>query len=54
MKAKRWYIMFPQDAYAMGPVEFNMPVGEKEVRKYAREFEGCPRLPQGFSCWVAN
>jgi len=54
MTAKKWYIMFPADAYAMGPVEFDKPVGEKEVRDYAREFEGVKRLPQGFSCWVAT
>jgi len=54
MKAKKWYIKFPLDAYALGPVEFDKPVGEKEVREYARKFEGCKRLPRGFECWVAN
>jgi len=53
-KAKKWYIKFPQDVYAMGPVEFDDPVGEQEVRKYAREFSGVSRLPRGFECWVAN
>ena len=53
MKAKRWYIKFPQDVYALGPVEFDEPVGEKEVRHYARVFEGCVRLPNGFECWIA-
>jgi hypothetical protein len=53
MKAKRWYISFPQDAYALGPVEFEKPVGEKAVRKWAREWDGLTRLPRGFSCWPA-
>jgi len=54
MKAKRWYIKFPMDAYAMGPVEFKEPVNERAVRKYAREFEGVNRLPVGFQCWITN
>ena len=53
MKAKRWYIKFPLDVYAMGPVEFENSVGEKEVRKYARKWEGVKRLPMGFQCWPA-
>lgn len=53
MESKRWYIKFPLDAYALGPVEFENPVVEKEVRQYAREFEGCSRLPKGFECWPA-
>ena len=54
MKAKRWYIKFPLDVYALGPVEFEQPVKEKEVRIYARKFEGCSRLPNGFKCWPAS
>jgi hypothetical protein len=53
-KKTKWYIKFPLDVYALGPVEFVNPVGEKEVRKYAREFEGCTRLPNGFQCWPAG
>ena len=53
MKSKTWYIKFPLDAYALGPVHFPTEVGEKEVRKYAREFEGVKRLPKGFECWTA-
>jgi hypothetical protein len=53
MKAKAWFIKFPSDAYAMGPVRFGAPVTEKEVRRYAREFEGVERLPRGFQCWAA-
>ncbi len=54
MKAKRWYIKFPLDAYALGPVEFIGKVGENKVRKYARDFVGCKRLPIGFQCWPAG
>ena len=53
MKCNKWYIKFPADAYAMGPVYFDKPVGEREVRAYAREFEGVQRLPIGFECWRA-
>ncbi len=52
-KATRWFIKFPLDAYAMGPVEFPKPVHEGEVREYARKFDGCKRLPNGFQCWKA-
>ena len=49
--SKAWYIKFPADAYALGPVRFENQVGEEEVRKYARKFTGCSRLPKGFECW---
>ena len=51
MRSYRWYIKFPLDAYAIGPIEFNRFVGEKEVREYARQFDGIKRLPRGFQCW---
>ncbi len=54
MKAKKWYIKFPLDAYAMGPIEFREPVDERRIRKYAREFSGYKRLPHGFSCWTTG
>lgn len=52
-KVRKWYIKFPADAYAMGPIDFHIDDTEKEVRAYAREFEGCKRLPKGFECWPA-
>lgn len=51
MLSQKWYIKFPADAYAMGPVDFGKPVDEAAVRKYARKFDGCKRLPRGFECW---
>ena len=51
MKSKAWYIKFPGDAYALGPVRFREPVDEKTVREYARKFDGCKRLSNGFACW---
>ena len=54
MRSKAWYIMFPNDPYALGPVRFEKEVTETEVREYARKFEGCTRLPQGFHCWTTN
>ncbi|MCX5814882.1 MAG: hypothetical protein NTX75_01385 [Proteobacteria bacterium] len=55
----KWYIKFPQDAYALGPVEFSRkeyekPPDEKDVREYARGWEGVKRLPRGFECWPAK
>ena len=43
--------MFPLNAYALGPVRFENPVGETEVRKWAREWNGTTKLPRGFKCW---
>lgn len=54
MKARRWYIKFPRDAYALGPVEFKTAVGERQVRALARDFEKVPRLPQGTAVWPAT
>jgi len=52
VRCKKWYIKFPMDAYALGPVEFKKPVDEREVRRFAREYEGnIKRLPRGFQCW---
>lgn len=49
-----WYIHYPSDAYAMGPIELPADYKEADVRKYAREFSGCYKLPNGFSCWKSN
>lgn len=50
----KWYIKFPGDVYAMGPIDFPADSTEKDVREYAREFDGCKRLPAGFECWRAT
>ena len=52
-RAKAWYVKFPLDAYALGPVRFNGPVGETDARQWMQEFEGVKRLPQGAECWPA-
>jgi hypothetical protein len=54
MKKAAWYILFPQDAYALGPVRFEKPVNEQAVRQWAREWDGLTRLPVGFQCWPAG
>jgi len=54
MKSHRWYIKYPRDVYALGPVEFDKPMDKKAVRKYCREFNGIKRLPIGFECWPAE
>lgn len=59
MRAWKWFIKFPMDAYALGPVyfdhrDYDEAPDEKDVREYARQWEGVKRLPQGFECWPAN
>jgi len=49
--SKAWYIKFPADVYALGPVRFDEPVDEDTVRKWAKNWAGCSRLPKGFECW---
>lgn len=53
-KSRAWYIKFPADAYALGPVRFEVPATEREVRDYARIFAGVSVLPRGFECWPTN
>jgi len=54
MKSKAWYIKYPADAYAMGPVRFEREVSEKEVRQYSRSCSGLARLPAGYECWTTT
>jgi len=59
MRSWKWYLKFPQDAYALGPVyfdrrEYSKAPDEKEVGAYARDWEGVKRLPKGFQCWPMN
>jgi hypothetical protein len=54
MKSKAWYIKFPIDPFALGPVRFEKPVGERAVRKWTREWDHLKRLPRGFECWPTN
>lgn len=52
--SKAWYIKFPCDAYALGPIRFDKEVDEKAVRKYARGWAGVRKLSKGFECWPTN
>jgi len=54
MKSRAWYIKFPADVYALGPVRFDKPVGAGWVRQWAREWAGVVRLPRGFQCWATE
>jgi hypothetical protein len=59
MRSWRWYIKFPLDAYALGPIHFSSrdyPKGadENDARQFARKWEKVKRLPAGFSCWPAK
>jgi hypothetical protein len=56
MKSKAWYVKFPLDAYALGPMRFERPVTEAEARAEARRFHhGIANqhrpLPCGTSLW---
>jgi hypothetical protein len=50
-KSKAWYIHYPGDAYAMGPVCFDAPVGVMAVREWAKDWEKVSKLPVGVACW---
>lgn len=43
-----WFIKFPMDAYAMGPIEASSAAA---VRRWARTFFGYARLPVGVQVW---
>jgi len=51
VKSLKWYIRLPNKMYAFGPVVFEEPVDETELRKYARSYFGVTRLPKRFECW---
>jgi hypothetical protein len=53
-----WYVKFPLDAYALGPLRFEKPISEREARAEARRFHhGIDRqdrpLPRGTQVWPA-
>lgn len=50
-KPVRYYIKFPSDAYALGPIHVS---SERAARQWAREFAGVKRLPKGFQVWRAE
>jgi hypothetical protein len=56
MKSARWYVKFPLDAYALGPLRFDCPVDERGARAEARRFHhGIQHqdrpLPRGTQVW---
>ena len=53
MKRKAWYVKFPADVYALGPMRFSKPVDEREAREQARQIDGVTRLQQGTQVWPA-
>lgn len=56
MRTKRWYIKYPLDAYALGPITLNKPTSNpKKVREYVREtYHRGEKLPRGFQCWPTS
>ena len=54
MKSKRWYIKWPGDVYAQGPVNLQTALNEKDLREYIRYIHNLKRLPRGFECWPTH
>lgn len=54
MKSSKWYVHFPGDTYALGPIYFEKEVGEKTVRNYIRNLYKLKRLPNNTEIWVAS
>ena len=59
MRSKAWYVHFPGDAYALGPLRFDRPLNESEARAAARYLWNGPehpkrRLPQGTEVWPVS
>jgi len=52
--SRAWYIKFPNDFYALGPMRFEKPIGERKVREAVRKWDKLTRLPVGFQCWPAE
>jgi hypothetical protein len=52
-QAQKWYMKWPADSYAIGPVEFPAPVGVADVRRRAIELDG-GTLPAEWECWPAD
>lgn len=53
-KHRAWYVKFPLDAYALGPMRFAKPVSEREARAEARKIDGVDRLPRGTALWPTD
>lgn len=51
MKSRAWYVHFPGDVYALGPLRFKEPVTEREARQDARDWAKVKRLPRGTALW---
>jgi len=57
-KPGAWYVKFPGQAYANGPVRFDKPTSEGEFRAWVRSWLSGPiagqevkRLPVGTEVW---
>ena len=51
-KTYKWFIYYPGDTYALGPIEITAN-NKRAVREWAREWSKVKRLPNGFQCWRA-
>jgi len=53
-ESQAWYVKFPQDAYALGPLRFDCTVTECYVREWMRKLMKTTKLPNGFQCWPTH
>ena len=56
MRSSKWYVKFPSEFHALGPIRFNHAVNEREARREARLIflsVGCRRLPRGTEVYPA-
>ncbi len=51
--AQRWYVKWPHQTYAWGPVTYHVPLSERQFRADVRISNNLKRLPRGWQCWPA-
>ena len=53
MKSNAWYVLFPGNAYALGPVRFDKAISKAAMREWAKNWYG-NKLPRGTQIWSAE
>ena len=60
-RSRAWYVHFPGEVYANGPVRFDEDISEQGFRAWVREWLSGPianqtvrRLPPGTQVWQAT
>jgi hypothetical protein len=52
-RSRRWYVKWPNQPYAFGPIDYGTEVSEQQVRELSRRGHKLRRLPRGWQCWPA-